>query len=72
MIMSDYDDSSLSSDREGSLSPSNGPTSPGEAFRDLRLRKSCGEILLSRYQKVRLYFRSGLDRLGCSFFLFVL
>ena len=51
--MSDGDDVSLrSSDREGSLSPNGGPRSPGEAFRDLRLRKSCGEILLSRYQKV--------------------
>ncbi|WAR03673.1 hypothetical protein MAR_010231 [Mya arenaria] len=27
------------------------PSSPGEAFRDIKLRKSCGEILLSRYLK---------------------
>ena len=52
--MSDHDDSGISScDGDSSpMSPTNGPTSPGEAFRDLRLRKSCGEILLSRYQKV--------------------
>ena len=28
------------------------PSSPGEAFKDLKLRKNCGEILLSRYLKV--------------------
>lgn len=28
------------------------PSSPAEAFRDLKLRKNCGEILLSRYLKV--------------------
>lgn len=52
-IMSDHDDSGISScDGDSSpMSPTNGPTSPGQAFRDLRLRKSCGEILLSRYQK---------------------
>ena len=31
------------------------PTSPGEAFKDIKLRKSCGEILLSRYLKVSNY-----------------
>ena len=30
------------------------PSSPGEAFKDLKLRKNCGEILLSRYLKVSL------------------
>lgn len=28
------------------------PSSPGEAFKDLKLRKTGGEILLSRYLKV--------------------
>lgn len=28
------------------------PSSPAEAFKDLKLRKNCGEILLSRYLKV--------------------
>ena len=58
--MSDHDDSGISSCDGDSTpmspkTPTNGPTSPGEAFRDLRLRKSCGEILLSRYQKVSFY-----------------
>ena len=47
--------SSLSNCSERSSSSSttpSEPSSPAEAFRDIKLRKSCGEILLSRYLKV--------------------
>lgn len=41
-----------SSTKSTSSPVSSEPSSPGEAFKDLKLRKNCGEILLSRYLKV--------------------
>ena len=46
------DDLLYTEHREGSVSPTEGPKTIGDVFRNLRLRTSSGDILLERWKSV--------------------